>query len=325
MRRWRTTEHENGFQQEEAGSVSVVQALVVSDCLKVVLKLATTQIPLNRLTRVGKGTTFCRTRKREGRMTVSVTDLRRSNRLRWRRYANSGGTRLWIRRTSGHSSGLLIDRWERRQSAEADTNLRHHDTRAAQPARMVALPRLHPCGYGEHGSLLETRLRHLGGRVGDRGGQRATRQEGSWAQDRRKRCGMGCRLTLPRAAPLQVCSAESGPRTTRFNPLSSQAGGGAQSPVETFGERQYQVGQRGHRCIRNFRSADAASSDRREGHCTRNGGAGPKEAAQQDSPTAVGLGRKARRSSSFSVEVATGSPGEGRWRSSGSRATHPGE
>src|SRR6266436_7846028 len=81
MRRWRTTEHENGFQQEEAGSVSVVQALVVSDCLKVVLKLATTQIPLNRLTRVGKGTTFCRTRKWEGRMTVSVTDLRRSNRL----------------------------------------------------------------------------------------------------------------------------------------------------------------------------------------------------------------------------------------------------
>src|SRR6266478_4607708 len=108
MRRWRTTEHENGFQQEEAGSVSVVQALVVSDCLKVVLKLATTQIPLNRLTRVGKGTTFCRTRKREGRMTVSVTDLRRSNRLRWRRYANSGGTRLWIRRTSGHRSGLLM-------------------------------------------------------------------------------------------------------------------------------------------------------------------------------------------------------------------------
>jgi len=42
MRRWRTTEHENGFQQEEAGSVSVVQALVVSDCLKVVLRLATT-------------------------------------------------------------------------------------------------------------------------------------------------------------------------------------------------------------------------------------------------------------------------------------------
>ena len=38
MRQWRTTEHESGFQQtrpEEAGSVSVVQALVVSDCLKV--------------------------------------------------------------------------------------------------------------------------------------------------------------------------------------------------------------------------------------------------------------------------------------------------
>src|SRR6202011_3528013 len=162
----------------------------------------TTQIPLTRLTRVGKGTTFCRTRKREGRMTVSVTDLRRSNRLRWRRYANSGEARLWIRRTSGHSSGLLIDHWERRHSAEADANLRHHDTRAAQPARMVALPRLYPCGDGEHGSLWETRLRHLGGRVADRGGQRATGQESSWAQDRCKRCGMDRRLTLPRAAPL---------------------------------------------------------------------------------------------------------------------------
>ena len=96
MRRWRTTEHENGFQQEEAGSVCVVQALVVSDCLKVVLKLATTQIPQIRLTRAGEGTTFCRTWKQEGRMTVSVTDLRRSNRLRWRRYGNSSGTWLWI-------------------------------------------------------------------------------------------------------------------------------------------------------------------------------------------------------------------------------------
>ena len=30
-----------------------------------------TEIPLSRLTRAGKGTTLCRTRKREGRMTVS--------------------------------------------------------------------------------------------------------------------------------------------------------------------------------------------------------------------------------------------------------------
>src|ERR1700687_3360014 len=30
--------------------------------------------------------------------------------------------------------------------------------------------------------------------------------ESSWAQDRRKRCGMDRRLTLPRAAPLQLCS-----------------------------------------------------------------------------------------------------------------------
>jgi len=39
-------------------------------------------IPSIRLTRARKGTTICRTRKREGRMTVSAPDLRRSNRLR---------------------------------------------------------------------------------------------------------------------------------------------------------------------------------------------------------------------------------------------------
>src|ERR1700730_5456895 len=180
-------------------------------------------------------------------MTVSATDLRRSNRLRWRRYANSGEARLWIRRTSGHSSGLLIDHSERRHSAEADANLRHHDTRATQPARMVALPWLYPRGDGGHGSLLETRVRHLGGAVGDRVSHCATGQESSWAQDRRKRCGMDRRLTLPRAAPLQLCSTESDPRTTRFNPLSSQAGGKsigrAQPTVESTGDSQYQVGR----------------------------------------------------------------------------------
>ena len=38
MRAWRTTGHENGFEEtgsEEAGSASVLQAFVVSDCLKV--------------------------------------------------------------------------------------------------------------------------------------------------------------------------------------------------------------------------------------------------------------------------------------------------
>src|SRR5713101_2686391 len=108
----------------------------------------TTQIPLNRLTRVGKGTTFCRTWKQEGRMTVSATDLRRSNRLPWRRYGNPGGARLWTGCAPGHGGGLLVDCSERRQSAEAGADLRHHHTRTAQHARMVAVPRLHPCGYG---------------------------------------------------------------------------------------------------------------------------------------------------------------------------------
>ena len=45
----------------------------------------------------------------------------------------------------------------------------------------VALPRLHPCGHGKHGRLLEAGLRSPRGSISDRGGQCTTRQEGSWA------------------------------------------------------------------------------------------------------------------------------------------------
>src|SRR4030095_14173219 len=117
-----------------------------------------TQIPPMRLTRAGKGITFCRTRKREGRMTVSAPDLRRSNRLRWRRYANCDRTRLWAGRTSGHGSGLLVDCPQRRKGSEADANVRHDDARAGGSTRMVALGRLHPSGTGKHGSVLEADL-----------------------------------------------------------------------------------------------------------------------------------------------------------------------
>jgi hypothetical protein len=57
-----------GFSGEdlERRSVSMVQAFVVSDCLKVGVNFVTTQIPLKRLTRVGEDTTFCRTWKQEG-------------------------------------------------------------------------------------------------------------------------------------------------------------------------------------------------------------------------------------------------------------------
>src|SRR5579862_4842358 len=140
-----------------------------------------TQIPSIRLTRAGKGTTFCRTRKREGRMTVSAPDLRRSNRLRWRRYANADRTRLWIGRTSGHGSSLLIDGSQGRKSPEADANVRHDDARAGGSARMVALGRLHPGGDGEHGGVLEADLRHSGRGSGDCGGERATYQESARA------------------------------------------------------------------------------------------------------------------------------------------------
>ena len=39
---------------------------------------------------------------------MSAPDLRRSNRLRWRCYANSDRTRMWIGRTSGHVVACLL-------------------------------------------------------------------------------------------------------------------------------------------------------------------------------------------------------------------------
>ena len=39
---------------------------------------------------------------------------------------------MWIGCASGHGGGLLIDGWEKRESAEADTDLRHRYPRVAQ-------------------------------------------------------------------------------------------------------------------------------------------------------------------------------------------------
>src|SRR5437588_9664098 len=63
------------------------------------------------------------------------------------------------------------------------------------------------------GVVLEASLRDSGRSLGDCGGQRTTHQEGSGAQDRRKGCGMDCRLALPWVAALQLRSAEAHPRT----------------------------------------------------------------------------------------------------------------
>src|ERR1700758_1267926 len=97
MRTWRTTGHENGFQEANrgGGSASVLQAFVVSDCLKV-------------------GLTLC-----DDKDPATETDLRRSNRLPWRGYANSSGTWLWIGCTSGNGCGLLIDRSQGWKGAKA--------------------------------------------------------------------------------------------------------------------------------------------------------------------------------------------------------------
>src|SRR5437868_1909737 len=80
--------------------------------------------------------------------------------------------------------------------------------------------------------------------------------------------------------------------------VESQAAERNRSP-ESTGDRQHQVGQRGHGRVRNVRPADAASSDRRKSNPTRNGRAGQRASPQEDSRTATGSGRQVGRTPSF--------------------------
>jgi hypothetical protein len=96
-------------------------------------------------------------------MAVSVTDLRRSNRLGRRRHANIGRTRLWSRCAPGNGGGLLIGDLPRRKSAEAVANLRHDHPRVAATPRVADLAKLYSCGNGEHRRLLEAEPAVTGG------------------------------------------------------------------------------------------------------------------------------------------------------------------
>src|SRR5580658_2572277 len=143
-----------------------------------------TSIPSVRLTRVGNGTTFCRTHKL-GRTYSSVCNrptAQQSPPLR-RCFADCGGTCLWLRCASGHGGRLLVDRFEKWESSEADTNVWHYHARAGELARVVALGRLHACSHGEYRSVWEADLRHPRRSLRDCGGQRAAREESPWAQD----------------------------------------------------------------------------------------------------------------------------------------------
>ena len=215
MRRWRTTTHENRVQR--AGPRRRVSLWYKQRWMAVAWRSGIrvwASIPSIRLTRVGKGTTFCRTQKL-GRTYSSVCTrptAQQSPPLR-RHYANSSGT--WLRNgcASSHRGGLLVGCFEKRESPEADTHVWHYHARVAELARMVALGRLHPCSHGEHGSVLEADLRHPGRSLRNRGGQRTARQEGSRAQDGRERCGMDRGFALPRAATLQFRAASAHPGT----------------------------------------------------------------------------------------------------------------
>src|SRR5271157_2886402 len=288
-----------------------------------------TSIPSVRLTRAGKGTTFCRTHKL-GRTYSSVCNkpaAQQSPPLR-RCYTNSRGTWLRIGCASGHRGSLLAS-FQERESSQAGAHLRHHHTRSSWLTGMVALGRLHSCGHGKHRGVLEADLRHFGRSVRDSRRQCSAREEGPWSQDRRERRGMDRGFALPRVAARQFRSAQAHPRTPRLGTLPPQAGGKpvgrTQPPAESARYRQHQAGQRSQRCVRGFWSPHGESTCRRQRHGARAGSSGQKATAQEDSRTATGAGRKSGRTPPFLVKRATASTLGGGKRSSLCRATYPRE
>lgn len=73
----------------------------------------------------------------------------------------------------------------------------------------------------------------------------------------------------------------------RLDPLSAQAGGKpsrrTQPAAEAPGVSQYQIGQRGQRCIRGIGPLDAARSDRGQSQPEGDGRTGKETAAEEDS------------------------------------------
>jgi hypothetical protein len=196
---------------------------------------------------------FCRIRRRTGRIAVSVTDLRRSNRLRWRRYANFGGTRLWIGCASGHSRGLLVDRIEEPKSQK---QVRTFGTTTRELLRLREWLLAEACTHvamESTGVYWKPIYAILEGAFEIMVAYSSTSRK-SGSQDGREGCGMDCRVYF---APASF-------GLTRY---SSQARGksfcGVQSVAEANRERQYHVGECDHRRFRRFRLANAARSSRR--------------------------------------------------------------
>jgi hypothetical protein len=121
-----------------------------------------TEILRDRLTRACKDITLCRTWKQEGRMAVSETDLRRSNRLRGRELCKPWWNAIvdWTYRRQ--QSWRAYCGYERGESAEKDADLRRHHAGVGELARMAAVRRLHPCSVKSSAhELYSPRLEYL--------------------------------------------------------------------------------------------------------------------------------------------------------------------
>jgi len=109
MRRWRATKHENRVQR--AWVRRRVSLCYKQPWMAVAWRSESprTSIPSVRLTRAGKGTTFCRTHKL-GRTNSSVCNRPATQQSPpfGRCHANLGRTWLWIGCASGNRGGLLL-------------------------------------------------------------------------------------------------------------------------------------------------------------------------------------------------------------------------
>jgi transposase len=151
---------------------------------------------------------------------------------------------------------------------------------------MVVLPRLHACGHGEHRSLpvyaiLEGALQIVvanAQQVKKVPGRKTDVKDAEWIAD--LLCHGLLRSSFVPPQPIRALRDLTRYRRRLVESQSAERN----RLLKSTGNRRHQVGQRGHRCLRSFWPADAASSDRRQGYTSGNVELGQKEVAQQDPP-----------------------------------------
>src|SRR5690242_14311539 len=136
-------------------------------------------------------------------------------------------------------------------TGEADSKIWDDDVGDPVIKRVAARGRLHACGDGKYGRVLEAGIQHFGRAVSVAGGECATPEGGARAKDRCSGCGVDCGTAAAWFTEGQFRSPRVRATDARVDPISDVIGEGAGTDLTTTAEvagiGQYQVGIRRQR------------------------------------------------------------------------------